>query len=74
MNMKTFSKSLTGAIGCSISLFSLADVVVVVHPSNGVTIDKKSVQRIFLGKEKNYLTAKKYYPLSKYLSQAPWFI
>jgi hypothetical protein len=63
MNIKTFSKTLTGiAVGCSISLFSLADVVVVVvvHPSNDAALEKKSVQRIFLGKEKNSLTVKKY--------------
>lgn len=32
----------------------LADVVVVVHPSNGAAITAKNVQRIFLGKEKKF--------------------
>ncbi|GAA0859982.1 phosphate ABC transporter substrate-binding protein [Aliiglaciecola litoralis] len=33
---------------------AIADVVVVVHPSNTSAIDSKSVQRIFLGKEKKF--------------------
>jgi ABC-type phosphate transport system substrate-binding protein len=66
MNIKTFSKTLTGiAVGCSISLFSLADVVVVVHPSNDAALDKKSVQRIFLGKEKKFSNGKEVLPVNQ---------
>lgn len=59
MNTKNVSKTLIGAIlGCSISFFSLAETVVVVHPSNDAALDKKSVQRIFLGKEKKFSNGK----------------
>lgn len=33
---------------------AMADVVMVVHPSNGDAIDAKVVKRIFLGKEKKF--------------------
>lgn len=63
MNIKTFPKTLTGiAVGCSISFFSLAEVVVVIHPSNDADLDKKIVQRIFLGKEKKFSNGKEVLP------------
>ena len=66
MDIKTFSKSLTGiAVGCSISLFSLADIVVVVHPSNNAELSKKSVQRIFLGKAKKFSNGKEALPINQ---------
>lgn len=36
------------------SLNSIAGVVVIVHPSNGNTIDKNLIKRIYLGKAKKY--------------------
>ena len=66
MHIKNFSKTLTGiAVGCSISLFSFADVVVVVHPSNEAALDEKSVKRIFLGKEKKFSDGKQVIPLNQ---------
>ena len=66
MNIKTFSKTLTGiAVGCSISLFSLADVVVVVHPSNDAALSKKAVQRIFLCKAKKFSNGKEVLPVNQ---------
>jgi ABC-type phosphate transport system substrate-binding protein len=66
MNLKTFPKSLIGiAVGCSISFFSLGEVVVVVHPSNDATLDKQSVQRIFLGKEKKFSNGKEVLPVNQ---------
>ncbi len=66
MNIKTFSKTLTGvAVGCSISLFSFADVVVVVHPSNDAALNAKTVKRIFLGKEKKFSNGKEVLPLNQ---------
>lgn len=66
MNTKNFSKTLMGAaLGCSISFFSLAEVVVVVHPSNSATLDTKSVQRIFLGKEKKFADGKEAIPINQ---------
>jgi ABC-type phosphate transport system substrate-binding protein len=66
MNIKTFSKTLTGiAVGCSISLFSFAEVVLVVHPSNDAALSKKAVQRIFLGKEKKFSNGKEVLPVNQ---------
>jgi ABC-type phosphate transport system substrate-binding protein len=66
MNTKTFSKSLMGiVVGCSTSLFSFADVVVVVHPSNEAALNVKTVQRIFLGKEKKFSNGKEALPLNQ---------
>lgn len=66
MTVKTFSKTLTGiVVGCAISSFSFAEIVVVVHPSNGATLDKKVVQRIFLGKEKKFSDGKEALPLNQ---------
>jgi len=66
MKIKTFSKNLTGiVIGCSISLFSLAEVVVIVHPSNDAALDEKAVQRIFLGKEKKFSNGKEVLPVNQ---------
>jgi ABC-type phosphate transport system substrate-binding protein len=71
MNLKTFSKTLTGiAMGCSISFFSMAEVVVVVHPSNDAALDKKMVQRIFLGKEKKFSSGKEVLPVNQVPSSA----
>lgn len=66
MNIKTFSKSLTGiAVGCSISFCSLAEVVVVVHPSNDAALNEKAVKRIFLGKEKKFSNGKEVLPINQ---------
>ncbi len=66
MNIKTFSKTLTGvALGCSISLFSFADVVVIVHPSNEAALNIKIVKRIFLGKEKKFSDGKEVLPVNQ---------
>ena len=66
MNIKTFLKTFTGiAVGCSISFFSLANIVVVVHPSNDSEINKKGIQRIFLGKAKKFPNGKEALPLNQ---------
>lgn len=66
MNIKTFTKTLTGiAVGCSISFFSSAEVVVVVHPSNDAALSKQSVKRIFLGKEKKFSNGKGVLPINQ---------
>ena len=71
--MKTinFAKTLIGAaLSCSISFFSFAEVVVVVHPSNSASLDSKSVQRIFLGKEKKFSDGKEAIPINQVSSTA----
>jgi ABC-type phosphate transport system substrate-binding protein len=69
MNTKIFSKTLIGiAVGCAISFCSLAEVVVVVHPSNDAAIDKKAVKRIFLGKEKKFSNGKEVLPVNQVAS------
>ncbi|MBL4631748.1 MAG: phosphate ABC transporter substrate-binding protein [Paraglaciecola sp.] len=66
MNIKTFSKTLTGiALGCSISLFASAEVVLVVHPSNSADLNKSLVKRIFLGKEKKFSTGQEAIPINQ---------
>lgn len=71
MNTKNFSRTLIGvALGCSISFFSLAEIVVVVHPSNDAALDAKIVQRIFLGKEKKFSNGKEILPLNQAPSSA----
>ncbi|MCC2616403.1 phosphate ABC transporter substrate-binding protein [Aestuariibacter halophilus] len=48
---------LTGAVAGSLLLFSqtvLAEIVMVVHPSNGADLSQTQVQRLFLGKEKKF--------------------
>lgn len=65
MIKKTLSKILT--ILC-LSIFScslLAEVVVVVHPSNTAALDAKSVQRIFLGKEKKFSDGSESIPINQ---------
>ncbi|WP_339720934.1 phosphate ABC transporter substrate-binding protein [uncultured Paraglaciecola sp.] len=66
MSIKSFLKTLIGiAAGCSISLYSLADVVVIVHPSNDAALSQKDVQRIFLGKEKKFSNGKEVLPINQ---------
>lgn len=66
MHIKSFSKTLIGiAVGCSISLYSLAEIVVVVHPSNDAALSQKDVQRIFLGKEKKFSNGKEVLPVNQ---------
>jgi ABC-type phosphate transport system substrate-binding protein len=49
-----FRKTLAGALLLLFANFSMAEIVVVVHPSNADSLDAKLVQRIFLGKEKKF--------------------
>jgi ABC-type phosphate transport system substrate-binding protein len=66
MHKKTLATSLISAvIGCSISFFSHAELVLVVHPSNDATIDIKTAQRIFLGKESKFSNGKEALPINQ---------
>lgn len=66
MNIKTFSKTLTGvAFGCAISLSAFAEVVVIVHPSNDASFSQKAVQRIYLGKEKKFSDGNEVLPINQ---------
>lgn len=47
------------------SISSLADIVVIVHPSNNDAINAKNVQRIFLGKEKKFPGGVKAKPINQ---------
>jgi ABC-type phosphate transport system substrate-binding protein len=48
-------RKLSLLVGLSMFTFTaLAEVVVIVHPSNSAAISAKNVQRIFLGKEKKF--------------------
>ena len=59
-------KKLIGAflISAYASINAVADVVVVVHPSNSATLSGKDVQRIFLGKEKKFSTGNESIPVN----------
>jgi ABC-type phosphate transport system substrate-binding protein len=66
MHKKTFTKSLIATlIGCSISMFSQAEIVLVVHPSNDADLDAKVAQRIFLGKENKFSNGKEALPINQ---------
>lgn len=47
------------------STSSLADVAVIVHPSNGSTIDSTAVTKIFTGKSKSFSDGNKVAPVSQ---------
>ncbi|ABG38664.1 conserved hypothetical protein [Paraglaciecola sp. T6c] len=56
--------SLTAALLLgSASVF--AEVVVIVHPSNSASIDAKTTQRIFLGKEKKFSSGEQATPINQ---------
>lgn len=44
---------------------ALADVVMIVHPSNSSALDSKAVQRIFLGKEKKFSNGSSVNPINQ---------
>jgi ABC-type phosphate transport system substrate-binding protein len=65
MTKNTLWKSL--GVVC-LSLFTcsvLAELVVVVHPSNAASLDAKSVKRIFLGKEKKFSDGSESIPINQ---------
>ena len=71
MHRKTLAKALFGAvIGCTISFQGIAGLVLVVHPSNDATLDKKAVERIFLGKEKKFSNGKEVLPINQVTSSS----
>ena len=49
-----FKKTLIGAFLLLFANLSIAELVVVVHPSNSDALSKKLVQRIFLGKQNKF--------------------
>ncbi|MDP5041401.1 MAG: phosphate ABC transporter substrate-binding protein [Paraglaciecola sp.] len=66
MLKKTLTTTLISAvIGCSISFYSNAEVVLIVHPSNDASIDAKTAQRIFLGKENKFSNGKEALPINQ---------
>ncbi|MEP1446233.1 MAG: phosphate ABC transporter substrate-binding protein [Paraglaciecola sp.] len=66
MHIKSPLKTLIGiALSCSISLCTLAEVVVIVHPSNDSALTQKDVQRIFLGKEKKFSNGNSILPINQ---------
>ena len=51
--MKIFKSTLTLAL-CIVSSVSLADIAIIIHPSNNNSISEDDINRIFLGKNKSY--------------------
>ncbi|WP_240615558.1 phosphate ABC transporter substrate-binding protein [Alteromonas facilis] len=52
--MKAIRSAILACAFMGLSGAVLAETVVIVHPSNNAALDEKSVQRIFLGKEKKF--------------------
>nr|WP_136249644.1 phosphate ABC transporter substrate-binding protein [Ningiella ruwaisensis] len=62
--LKTFKVTMASAMLC-LSAFSYSQVVVVVNPANDASIDAKTVQRIFLGKEKKFSNGNAAIPINQ---------
>lgn len=52
--MKKLNKILIAGAALLMSASSLAEIAVIVHPSNGASLDANAISRIFLGKMKSY--------------------
>lgn len=66
MHRKMYSKLiLSTVISASLSFCSHAELVLIVHPSNDATLDLKSAQRIFLGKENKFSNGKEALPINQ---------
>jgi len=52
--MKTLIRSLIMAIAVVLPSMAMAEIAVIVHPSNGAALDKDAIQRIFLGKTRGF--------------------
>jgi ABC-type phosphate transport system substrate-binding protein len=66
MQKRTLAKSLVAVIICStMSMFSHAELVLVVHPENDATLDLQVTKRIFLGKEKRFSNGKEVLPINQ---------
>lgn len=64
---------LQGCIASLLTFTSLsvcADIVMVVHPSNGDSIDSKVVKRIFLGKAKKFPSGSEVTPINQVASSS----
>ena len=56
---------ISAVIGCSMSFVASAELVLVVHPSNDASLDAKTAQRIFLGKESKFSNGKEAIPINQ---------
>ena len=52
--MKLLLSSIVLTSSLFLSAFATAEIEVIVHPSNGATLDQDSIQRIFLGKTRAF--------------------
>lgn len=62
--MKKLSKTLAAALMLT-SVSALAEVAVVVHPSNSAAVDQTAISRIFLGKMKSFPGGSQAVPVSQ---------
>jgi len=60
-----FKKTFALALLLIFANSSIAEVVVIVHPSNADSLDSKLVQRIFLGKEKKFPNGNETIPINQ---------
>lgn len=52
-------------IGLMLPMYSQADIVVIVHPSNSDALDKKKISKIFLGKLKRFPSGSQTVPITQ---------
>ena len=62
--MKHLLSGLTLILGISLASFALAEIEVVVHPSNAAAFDKSAIQRIFLGKTRAFPSGAEAVPIA----------
>ena len=63
--MKKLFKNLTIALTCAVSFSAIADVSVIVHPSNNTEVSQEDVSRIFLGRKKSFSNGNEAVPVSQ---------
>lgn len=68
--MKVTKFILSAVLTAGVSLSALAQTTVIVHPDNNSALDEKSVQRIFLGKEKKFSDGSESIPVNQVADSA----
>lgn len=71
MQMKHILKaSMTVLLSCAIASAAVAEIVLVVHPSNDASLDAKTAQRIFLGKTTKFSNGQDTKPINQVANSA----
>lgn len=54
-----------GAIAMGVSTLAMADVVVIINPSNSASIDEEQIAKIFLGQTKTFSNGSEAIPIDQ---------